>query len=280
MELKSSEEFCLLNYHNQTFLFANKNDAFIKTLPDASSLFGFSTKTISHTHVLFFEKLVQAMGCSVMFIDIGAYVGTISLLLANYLSKQNINCVDFYLFEPNIKNFDCLLKSIKFNNIVNINLFPQAISNISGKNYFYIRDNNYVSGRLAHIRTDYTVNVTTIDEQIKNIDRNIIIKIDTENNEINVIKGMLNLLNSNNCILILELRKDIIYQKFIDNCIFFDYLNHKYNLYITENIGYPKVFNKIYTDLDVAKYCTRNGIADMVCVDKRLTNCNFEQLFL
>lgn len=79
--------------------------------------------------------------------------------------------------------------------------------------------------------------------------------------------------------MILEVRDGLIYQNVDEQMILFDYLNNNYNLFITENIGYPKIFNKINIDLDVQKYCTRNGIADIICIDKKLTNTNFEKLF-
>ena len=56
-------------------------------------------------------------------VDVGAQIGLYSLL-AKYLPNTY-----FYAFEPSKENRDELLKNLKFNEINNVKVFPEALSN-------------------------------------------------------------------------------------------------------------------------------------------------------
>ena len=263
-------DLCILNHINETFIFANTNDNFIKTLPDSADIFGFPSKEISHSHLLFFEKLIQLFNNEIIFIDVGAYLGTISLLLAKHMQKNNINC-PFYLFEPNDKNLNCIKKSIDFNNINNILLSPKAVSNFVGKSGFSIRDENHVAGRLSNKKNDQMVETTTLDNEIKtNSKRNIIVKIDTEGNEPNVLKGMIELIDNNNCVLILELHPFCLNNKITSQEDMGQFLKNRFDLFTVENIGYPKNIQRCENP-DLAEYCTRGGVTDLICLPRGIT---------
>lgn len=132
--------------------------------------------------------------------DIGASIGYYTSLFSNITGRKGV----VYSFEPEKSNFNILTKnvlSLKYRNVTVIN---KAVSNINGKVKFY-------KARLSALGSLYKfkdtegktlVEAITIDRflaknRIKKVD---FVKIDTEGAEINVIKGMKNLIKQLNAI--------------------------------------------------------------------------------
>lgn len=138
-----------------------------------------------------------------VFIDVGSCIGEYT----NNLSKM-ANKIDnyfIYSFEPNILNFNILSKNIS-NNIIYKNL---ALSNKKYKGFLYNFEghSNFEGNQIAHINNKNNISKTILQEieidtlenilqtEIKNDFRIKFLKIDTEGNDPNVIKGLGNLIN-------------------------------------------------------------------------------------
>ncbi|MDB9711390.1 FkbM family methyltransferase [Candidatus Pelagibacter ubique] len=140
--------------------------------------------------------------------DIGGNIGTYSLFF-----KENYNAKVF-VFEPDDDNLSLLLRSKIKNKLKDFNIISLAISNedkiesflidhISGatgsissvKNAGQIRQELYLKKDIITLKLDNFYNI------IENISW---IKIDTEGNEVNVIKGMIKIIKLNKPNLIIE----------------------------------------------------------------------------
>lgn len=267
---------CLLNYMNDVFLYASLDDPFIQSLPATQSIFELETKKISHSHINFLMKIIELFQNKndIIFIDVGAYIGAISLLLSNHLNKQNILC-QFYLFEPNPKNLECIELSIIANNIQNVTVSNKGISSNIGKTSFYTTHNSYVTGRIGHGDQEYEIEISTLDQEFSFVNKNLIIKIDTEGHEPKVLRGAIDLLNHNNCILILEIHPFCLNINVTEQEDFFEFISNRFNMIATENIGYPKHTQIINSREQLVEHCTRGGITDLVCIPK---NLNYDYL--
>ena len=148
---------------------------------------------------------------STRFIDIGANCGFYSF----HFAMQNLEVL---AFEP---NFEARLKmnntiSQKQNLKDRIKIFPYGISNINSEmNMRSMVKHGYIQTGGSAITTDnvsqnnkYKVykGEFKIGDEILNFKRdNLAIKIDVEGHELNVLKGIQNLLKSNKCIIQIEI---------------------------------------------------------------------------
>jgi FkbM family methyltransferase len=270
-------KFCVLK-HDNMHLFANADDNFIKTLPIGNrnlSVYDqdFEVKNIQHCHLNFLSNIIADLydnDCTI--IDVGAYVGTVSLLLDLHMLKNDIK-LDYHLFEANEKHVQCLTKSIAFNNLQDsVHLYPYAVSSSCGVAKFSCVENKDISGRIDY-RGDIEIPTVTIDSKINSIDKNYIIKIDTEGHEPHVISGAMNLLNTNNCILILEIHPYVLDTKVNDNETMFEYLISNYTMFNIQNIGWPSDFTKIHNKEELIQVCKRDGfsLTDIICFNKSVS---------
>ncbi len=130
------------------------------------------------------------------FVDVGANLGTYSTMLCKAFPTATI-----YAFEPNPFAYNRLEKL--FNNERSIKLFNKALGNNEGQNNLYIEKDNTLSQLASLNKNVYielhkntnikavSVNTTTIDIFMKtnHVDAIDFIKIDTEGNELEVLKG-------------------------------------------------------------------------------------------
>lgn len=143
---------------------------------------------------------------SVVF-DIGANIGFYTLVAANKIKTGHI-----YAFEP-VKDIVRLLKTnIELNNFNNISIIPFAVSNKKTISPIYIssQDNLGMSG--FHKPQNYSgkidyVETISLDEWIKEmkIPKLDVVKIDVEGAELQVLKGMKKIIESNKPIFFIEL---------------------------------------------------------------------------
>ena len=139
-------------------------------------------------------------------IDIGAYKGVYSFLLAKYSKKV-------YAFEPNPKSFNILKKSVR----KNVKAFPFAISDKSGISFLKIpkgkKGYSNQGGSLRNVKLDK--NFGKIKVETKKIDdlklKNIgFIKIDAEGVELKVLKGAKKLITKYKPTLLIEIEERYI----------------------------------------------------------------------
>lgn len=141
-----------------------------------------------------------------MVIDVGAHIGYFSLLAATLVGK-NGNVV---AFEPIDENIDHFKHNLIINGIENVAIEKQVVSDRAGHTpFYYNRDND--GGHAVWDVGEHTYNVksrqhprvlslpmTTLDHHFADVDlsRLKMIKIDTEGNEVNVLKGARRILKS------------------------------------------------------------------------------------
>lgn len=98
-----------------------------------------------------------------LIIDIGAYIGTYSLLLSQSLTEEGI----IYAFEPCLDTFQYLEKNVVYNNIKNIKTYRIALSDHIGneKLYYDVENGNWghstiknFSNAGENVETDTLVN--------------------------------------------------------------------------------------------------------------------------
>ena len=145
------------------------------------------------------------------FIDIGANCGFYSFQFA----MQNLEVL---AFEPNSEALLKMKNTINQNkNLKNkINIFPYGLSNINSRMLMRsMTKHGYTQTGGSSIITDspsqnnkykiYEAEFKIGDEILKFKKDNLAIKIDVEGHELNTLKGIQNLLNSNNCIIQVEI---------------------------------------------------------------------------
>ncbi len=137
-------------------------------------------------------------------IDVGANIGYLSLLAAKFVGPEG----KVYALEPGRKNLESLRKNIENNGFGNIEVLPCAAGATSGPREFHLYgagnlDSFYVRPDLSAPET-VTVDTVRLDDVVKcKVD---FVKIDVEGAEIEVLRGMDNILASNEEIrLIIEL---------------------------------------------------------------------------
>jgi FkbM family methyltransferase len=130
------------------------------------------------------------------FIDIGANIGYYTLLFAS----KNIKT---YSFEPNLENYNILTRNLKINNFNKSLAYNLGLSDSLGELKFYYRKEKSGHGTFnekivqqQNLNLCKAIKVDKLDN-IYIQGNNIMLKIDIEGYELNAIKGMLNLLNTN-----------------------------------------------------------------------------------
>lgn len=147
-----------------------------------------------------------------VFLDIGANIGTYSILLA----KKGLTG---FAFEPVISNFDALVSNIKLNNIEDkVTAYPFALGENKGKAGFTFDPVNTGASHLTE-NSDFleeTLNPEFVDVEIIRLDDifhelnikpsdRVFIKIDVEGMEDHVIKGAAKFIkNHPNLLLVIE----------------------------------------------------------------------------
>lgn len=146
-----------------------------------------------YASMLFKRELMK----SSTIVDIGANIGYFTLLASSLLGNRG----KAYAFEPDIINYELLLKNIKLNNYKNIIPTQCAISNNNGKTLlFQYKNRGWHSLFNAHRNpiNSILVDTVTLDDFFRDGDISIdIVKIDVEGAEILVLQGMKQIIEKN-----------------------------------------------------------------------------------
>jgi FkbM family methyltransferase len=132
------------------------------------------------------------------FVDVGANVGIWSLPMKSHF-KNVIS------YEPSKQNIEC----IKANIPNGIELREKAVADFNGEAKFHQAGKNCGDGKLCRegVKSTYVVPVVKLDdENLIDVD---MIKIDTQGWELDVLKGMSNLINSQQPWIMIEVNEDI-----------------------------------------------------------------------
>ena len=174
-----------------------------------------------------------------LFVDCGSNYGFYSFYVAS-LSKKN----EIISIEASKATSNEFIKNLKLNNFKNISFFNNAVTNSINENIsFYESVNDWESSQTHNnfkFNSELIVKTTKIDSILQDYfleDYIVIIKLDVEGNEINVIKGALEVIKKSNPIIIIEFSKYIFEN--VDNI---DYLKnfltqYDYSIY---DINYKK----------------------------------------
>tara|TARA_B110000208_G_scaffold191711_2_gene259723 strand:- start:3347 stop:4123 length:777 start_codon:yes stop_codon:yes gene_type:complete len=134
-------------------------------------------------------------------LDIGANIGTHSIILSNYFLKV-------YSFEPQIDNYNILLKNIKINNCKNIISFNKGLSNkeanLKMKCFDKNKKNNIGAIGISKDIDKGCESIKTITLDSLNINNINFIKIDIEGHEYQAFLGGLKTLKKNKPTIIFE----------------------------------------------------------------------------
>lgn len=154
-------------------------------------------------------KILMALGkVSRSFWDVGAYFGQYSL----YLSKINPS-LQILGFEPNPDVSSKFREQIALNSMNNITISPLAISDKAGKFEFYNQKNNSSNSSLSLKRKSgaeiIEVDVKPLDDVATdlNVPHLDLVKIDVEHNELNVLRGMKNIIHQYRPMIVMEVLK-------------------------------------------------------------------------
>jgi FkbM family methyltransferase len=126
-------------------------------------------------------------------------------------------------YEPSKQNIEC----IKANIPNGIDLREKAVADFNGEAKFHQAGKNCGDGKLCRegVKSTYVVPVVKLDdENLQNVD---MIKIDTQGWELDVLKGMSNLINSQRPWIMIEINEDV------DKCC-----------ELMENYGYETIYVK------------------------------------
>jgi len=125
-----------------------------------------------------------------LFVDVGAHYGYFSILVG----KSNPDC-QIIAYEPILENCEVLRKNLVENNVNHIQVINRAVSNFNGEERFYKTEASEKSALIQHPDSksivDLEVQVEKLDTVIQeNSGKSILVKIDTNGNELEVIDGM------------------------------------------------------------------------------------------
>ena len=174
----SRNGFCLSNYG--VWLMHRPDDVTYKFCIDAKYRNGL-------------EKLLHEISEKVIFIDIGANIGVFSLVAA-----QNPNITAIHSFEPDLENFEYLVKNILRNRATKAIPHQYAISENAGESKLYKITGHSGASRFLNDRDDSlssfttvsTINQTYLNSIFGSQSERYFIKIDVEGYEYEVLKTL------------------------------------------------------------------------------------------
>jgi len=222
------------------------------------NLFSMPNYSWKYTNIVFEEMtayLVRQIAHGIgTFIDVGAHYGFYSVLIG----RTNPD-VKILAFEPIRENFKVLSKNLMINN-VNANTFMNAVSDFEGRSKFEVSTQSSQSGFIANpdedVLKEVEVDVVRLDkyrELMKN--EPVLVKIDTEGNELKVLTGMEKLIGDTDDIrLIIE---------FNPNCLKANQVNPKALLEKIESLGFD-IFFICDVELKYKKYNSQKSWEDLM----------------
>ena len=189
--------FNCISYHISKLL--HNGNAFLRISPDVKigfflnySEYASMKDNIEPGELAFLEEYPLPDGD---IIDIGANIGTISILLARRYPSRNIHS-----FEPNPHTLTALNNNIRMNSCTNIAVAPIAASDKTGTVSFLYNNGSRATARLHPEGSAASLQVRTISIDEYCLERNIttvaFLKIDVEGHEAQVLNGAARILTS------------------------------------------------------------------------------------
>ena len=192
-------------------------------------------KNYEKDQVSFFRKKMEKTEFE-YFLDIGSNSGYYSFYFAQLFKKLKIKA-----FEPNLEPYNKFLKTLDKNLFQNIEVFNFGLSNKEKK----VQMNSMISHNYIHSNSTIIENIQKkvekntqisqaylkVGDQLFNYsNKKIAIKIDVEGHEIFTLKGLINNLLKNHCLIMIEIsdKKFDEVNKFLTKCEFKQIFKSKY----------------------------------------------------
>ena len=165
------------------------------------------TEEYENDEFLIFSKYIKENSIN-NFIDIGANCG--------FYTFHLLNILNVFAFEPNLEAYEKLEKTLKKNNTFKdkVKLYPFGISDKNSVlkmktkvKFGYVQTGgSSVSNPIEEeghelFQADFKIG----DEVLKLNNQKLAIKIDVERHELSVLKGLINLINNNDCLIQIEI---------------------------------------------------------------------------
>ena len=175
------------------------------------------------------ELLTKVLRRGMVVVDVGANIGYYTLLFAKIVGDNGV----VYAVEPEPLNFQLLNKSIKVNNLTNVRIRNQALSEASGTLPFHLSDPQ--SPQAHSLSRDWgmgtiQVSSTTLDMLWESLGRPHIdlVKIHVGDDDVRVLRGSRNLIGDDRPPMITMI---FIKSKWNDSAAFLENILHRYELY-------------------------------------------------
>lgn len=171
-----------------------------------------------------------------VFIDVGACIGTFTLVAANRVGDSGI----VYAIEPVRKHFSRLKRNIELNGFSNVKILGVALSNKKEKGKIYVpntKNTGMASLEVQLMSAEYGTEVTeikrlddlVIEEGITKMD---VIKIDVEGCELNVLYGAINSIERFRPHIILEVNREFLTKRDVSPEEYIDFFkSRQYRVY-------------------------------------------------
>ena len=161
---------------------------------EVSSHLLYSRNGYEHYQTDLFQKLVTK-GLTV--IDIGANIGYYTVLAASLVGDKG----KVFAFEPEPQNYALLVRNIELNGYKNVTLVRKAVSSKNNRTDLFINRatgaHSILSGHADTVQVT-PIETVKLDQYFRGRESPIdIVKIDVEGTELDVIKGMTNIIKNN-----------------------------------------------------------------------------------
>ena len=176
MKLTGEPTLQLVRIRNRSFGYADMSDGFLRLIVIDQ---GFESGFFALADRLF------AQGGT--FLDVGANHGLLSFGLAG----RHGSCVDFHLFEPNLKLLDSIEKTRPLYPQMRLTLNAQAVSDTDGTVSFEINENQTGTSHIGNDEAATQVPCVTLDTYVKlhELTRIDLLKLDIEGYELLALRG-------------------------------------------------------------------------------------------
>ena len=264
------------NSNDLVFKLFKENDLYFQSLKDDIKLLSI---IINH---------YKENNLSFNMFDIGAQYGLVGLSIASNLKKEKMDNKVF-LFDPGVAQ-GSLAYNIAVNSLKTVAQRENyAVSDETGSCDIYIKSGNSEDNHISKRENDnfdvaYQAKKVSIDDYInkKNILPNLILKIDTQGEEIKVIKGMEKVILNGTCCFLTEFTpwlynygngaKDFLLTMSKDFYLFDMVIEYKNNLEILKKWKGIELTESIFDDYiaDVNRY--EYAYTDILAISKKIPN--------
>ena len=196
-------------------------------------------------------------------IDVGANIGYFTMLAASLVGS----CGRVYAFEPGDVAFNDLRNNVYINSFSNIVAYNRAASDYFGERCLYVSKENTTNSLIRDSRLHTMSEVVSVDRIDRLISEQVkLIKIDTEGNELEVLKGSRNLINKCESIcVILEISEKLKYHYdlLVETWIYLRSLKFDTMFIINEFNGTIQPIDSVY---DIRNKFDRNNMyLNLIC---------------